>query len=338
MLDDEPTDLFLRHRAAVLATLFGGQDVKDRAPDDLSESGSPDAQSSEAQSSISPIPETRPGSRGGVDGGPTASQQINALLSGHPSARPAAMDPLPAPTARDELDEPRSPQQRPTPQRRRAALPPADQLARSALRQLRKPIVPLAAVAALALVIVLVLVSGGGQDEPTPSLVTAAPNADPAQASNSATQAPPAGGNIRVAAAEATCPPGGTPGMDAFDGRPATAWSCTRAFDVDGQVLRIDLGGSYTIDSIGLVPGWDHVTVDNADQWSRYRTVSRVSYRLNDERATTFTQPTLDQRTLVTTKIDPPLRASQVVLTVLQSSGRPTADTTAISTIVIHGH
>ncbi|MFI6218491.1 discoidin domain-containing protein [Nocardia vulneris] len=201
---------------------------------------------------------------------------------------------------------------------------------------MRKPKVALAAAGVLALVVILVLVTGTGQDDPPQQLIAAAPN--PSSAPASAPADPPTGANIKVVSAEATCPPGGTPGMDAFDGRPATAWSCGRSFNVDGQVLRIDLGRSYAIDSIGLVPGWDDIATDGTDQWSRYRTVSRVSYRFNDERITTFTQRTLDQRRLVTTKIEPPVHASQVVLTVLQSSSAGTADATAISTIVIHGH
>ncbi len=126
--------------------------------------------------------------------------------------------------------------------------------------------------------------------------------------------------------------------MDAFSGEPGKAWSCARAFKVDGQVLNIDLGKTYQIDSIGIVPGWDSVSKDGADQWAKYRTVSRVSYQLDDDRATVYTQQTLDQRTLVVTKLDPPIRASRIVLTVLESKGEPTINVTAISSIVLMGH
>ncbi|WP_433574678.1 discoidin domain-containing protein [Nocardia brasiliensis] len=334
MLDEEPTDIFIRHRAVVLATLFGSEDEIDRTPEKDSESASPRVRSSSSAPGTESAEPRRSAS------GPRASEQINAMLSGRTRTRPAtlASEPLPPPPESAEPPAPSSPQQRPSPPRR-PVLPPLDQLLHRGARSLRKPKVALTAVAALAVVVILVLVTGTGGDEPAQQLVTAAPAPSSALPPSSApADSPPVGANIKVVSAEATCPPGSTPGMDAFDGRPATAWSCGRSFNVDGQVLRIDLGRSYTIDSIGLVPGWDDIATDGTDQWSRYRTVSRVSYRFNNEDITTFTQRTLDQRRLVTTKITPPVQASQVVLTVLQSSGVATADTTAISTIVIHGH
>lgn len=129
----------------------------------------------------------------------------------------------------------------------------------------------------------------------------------------------------------------GTDGMDAFSGEPDKAWSCPRAYKIDGQVLRIDLGKEYKIDSIAIVPGWDHVGTDGADQWMKYRTVNRVSYQLNDDDKTTYTQETLDQRSMVVTQIDPPIKASEIVLTVLKSSGDNSNNSVAISSIVITG-
>ncbi|MGW4843028.1 discoidin domain-containing protein [Nocardia brasiliensis] len=335
MLDEEPTDRLIRHRAAVLAALFGSEGESNRVAEQKSESDT-----SRARSGV-PVVERDPVDGGRAPGEPRASEQINAMLSGRPRTRPAAAasvpGPLPAaaePSQTPPARPPASPQQRPSPPRR--PVRPADQLLRDGLRALRKPKVALIAAAAMALVLILVLMIGTGSDESPQQLVIAVPN--PSSAPSSAPAGPPAGANIKVVSAQATCPPGGTPGMDAFDGRPATAWSCGRSFNLDGQVLRIDLGRSYAIDSIGLVPGWDDVASDGTDQWSRYRTVSRVSYRFNDERTTTFEQRTLDQRRLVTTKIEPPVHASQVVLTVLRSSSAGAADTTAISTIVIHGH
>jgi hypothetical protein len=125
--------------------------------------------------------------------------------------------------------------------------------------------------------------------------------------------------------------------MDAFSGEPDKAWSCPRAYKIDGQVLRIDLGKEYKIDSIAIVPGWDHVATDGTDQWTKFRTVSRVSYQLNDDDKTTYTQETLDQRSLVVTQIEPPIEASEITLTVLKSSGDTSANTVAISSIVITG-
>ncbi|MFI1461037.1 discoidin domain-containing protein [Nocardia carnea] len=207
------------------------------------------------------------------------------------------------------------------------------EMAREVAEQLRKPRVALAVAAVVALLIVVLLVVTGGEEKSgsAPLAVTAAP-----------TQAPPAtepsgSGTIMPEAAESSCPQGGTEGMDAFSGEPDKAWSCPRAYKLDGQVLRIDLGQEYEIDSIGIVPGWDHVGTDGADQWTKFRTVSRVSYQFEDEDRTTYTQETLDQRSLVVTRIEPPLKTSEIVLTVLRSAGSRSVNTVAISSIIITG-
>jgi hypothetical protein len=206
------------------------------------------------------------------------------------------------------------------------------------LVQLRKPKVALAVAGVLAVLLVLVLVftTGGKNDSSTQLAVITPVSTAPAPASPSATA--PANANIQVKSAQSHCPPGGTPGMDAFSGDGGKAWSCGRAYNIDGQVLTISLGKTYEVDSIGIVPGWDHVGPDGADNWTKYRTVSRVSYRFDDSDATTYTQQTMDQRTLVVTKLNPPVKASKVVLTVLESKGDPSITTTAISSIVITGH
>lgn len=271
--------------------------------------------------------------------GPSASERINALLSGQPmdmgttsslatenAERVASRLNTPAATE-DQPERPAESEQagagRQTPQ----------EMAREVAEQLRKPRVALAVAAVVALLIVVLLVVNGGEEESgsTPLAVTAAP-----------TQAPPAtepsgSGTIMPEAAESTCPQGGTEGMDAFSGEPDKAWSCPRAYKLDGQVLRIDLGKEYEIDSIGIVPGWDHVGTDGADQWTKFRTVSRVSYQFEDEDRTTYTQETLDQRSLVVTRIEPPLKTSEIVLTVLRSTGSRSTNTVAISSIIITG-
>ncbi|KAA8880581.1 discoidin domain-containing protein [Nocardia colli] len=212
----------------------------------------------------------------------------------------------------------------------------AQDLARALAAQFRKPKVALTIAAALAVVVVLLLITSGGGEQPSKlAIAGSGPTAAPAATT---TAAVPAAGRIKVASAQSHCPPGSTPGMDAFDAQPGKAWSCVRAYSVDGQVLRIDLGKTYEIDSIGLVPGWDKIGSDGVDQWSKYRTASEVSYRFDDVDGSLYRQATLDQRTLVVTELKPPVRASQVVLTVLKSRGDPGVNTVAISSIVINGH
>jgi len=187
----------------------------------------------------------------------------------------------------------------------------------------------------LVVLLVLVLITTSGGDQKTNQIAVITPAAIPTP--QPATSTAPADAPIQVKSAVSHCPPGGTPAMDAFSGD-GKAWSCARAYSIDGQVLTISLGRTYEVDSIGIVPGWDHVGTDGADEWAKYRTVSRVSYRFDDSDTTTYTQQTMDQRMLVVTKLNPPVRASKVVLTVLASKGDPSVNTTAISSIVISGH
>ncbi|MET8797754.1 discoidin domain-containing protein [Nocardia sp. NPDC004568] len=271
--------------------------------------------------------------------GPSASERINALLSGQmPDARDSSFASDNAERVADRLNSTAPPEAeaRPAsaPEATRADRQSPQEMAREVAEQLRKPRVALAVAAVVALVIVLLLVVTGGKEEAntTPLAVTAAPTQPLPQ-----TTAEASSGTIEPESAESKCPSGGTDGMDAFSGEPDKAWSCPRAYKIDGQVLRIDLGKKYQIDSIAIVPGWDHVGTDGTDQWTKFRTVSRVSYQLNDEDKTTYTQETLDQRSLVVTQLEPPIEASEITLTVLKSSGDTSANTVAISSIVITG-
>ncbi|PWV66968.1 hypothetical protein DFR69_12233 [Nocardia neocaledoniensis] len=187
-------------------------------------------------------------------------------------------------------------------------------------------------------IVMLMLVMFMGGEEPDDAsndhLLVISP---PAAATTTSTSTTAVASEIEVKSAQSKCPPGSTSGMDAFAGESGKAWSCVRAFKVDGQVLSIDLGTVREIDSIGIVPGWDSVSPDGEDQWSKYRTVSRVSYQFDDADTSLYTQQTMDQRTLVVTKFTPPIRASKIVLTVLESKGDSSLNTTAISAITIRG-
>ncbi|RMI29508.1 hypothetical protein EBN03_25890 [Nocardia stercoris] len=266
--------------------------------------------------------------------GAKASERILALLSGEggPSAaeRPGQFAEFDPGRLSAESAAPPPPPE-----------PPAAAPARPAPQGgvLRKPVVifSIGAVLVLVVILVLALTSGGGKHQAdNVAYVTAAPG-PPTSAAQPVTPTAAASSTLTVKSASSHCPAGSTPGMDAFGG-PGKAWTCVRAYKVDGQVLTLDLGHTYQIDSIGIVPGWDQVGTDGIDQWTKYRTVSRVSYQFDDTDTTTYTQQTLDQRQLVVTKLSPPVTASKIVLTVLASKGDPTINTVAISSIVITGH
>lgn len=341
-------DVFVRHRGAVLNTLladpsFGGPSAASQLV-----TGEPGITESPLNE---PILEGDPfvGAPSGPvlrrsAAGPRASERILALLNGEATSAGAGMEfetehstlagKLAAPPESSGAAEgPGRPAAAPTP-RASSAGPLPDLLV-----QLKKPKVALIVAGVLAVLLIVILVfTTGGKDNSTGSVAVITPVSAAPPQSAPVTSTAPVDSTIQVKSAQSHCPPGGTPGMDAFAGDGGKAWSCARAFNVDGQVLTISLGKTYTVDSIGIVPGWDHVGPDGTDEWTKYRTVSRVSYRFDDPDATTYTQQTMDQRTLVVTKITPPVQADKVVLTVLESKGDPSVNTTAISSIVITGH
>ncbi|MGK8520039.1 hypothetical protein ACRS6B_00020 [Nocardia asteroides] len=339
---EDPGDVFLRHRGAVLDALLSDPSL---GPSATSSSGSPDfGDSPDLGAAALGLPDldSQPGDappRRRAGDGPKASERILALLNGQTqdTAPPVSLgSDYSAVAARSNAPaDPEPEQERPaTPRSDRLA--PAQQIAKDALVQLRKPKVALIVGAVVAVLLVLLLITTGGQENTAQDkLLVVTPPPTSAEAPTSA--APPASSIIQPKSADSKCPPGSTSAMDAFGGQTGKAWSCVRAYKVDGQVITIDLGKTYQIDSIGIVPGWDHISSDGTDQWAKYRTASRVSYQFDDGNKTVYTQPTLDQRTLVVTKMQPAVSASKIVLTVLESKGDPSVNTTAISSIVITG-
>lgn len=369
MPDADPGDIFLQHRGAILNALLSdpyfGQIVADEpveesaadvpgerprigvgdslvggpAPVSVPDDEPPAVEGPAAVRAVPAEPRSRRSAAG-----PSSSDRINALLSGQslgpgPGSVPDYAESAAERINRDAQAEQGAAQQsaaRESAERSSERRPSAQQIAQEVVTRLRKPRVALAvaAVVALLLVVLLVATSGKKDEANQPLAVSPAPatTAQPAP-----TDAGHTSNTIEVEAATAKCPPGSTDGMDAFSGEPGKAWLCVRAYKVDGQVLRIDLGKTYKVDSIGIVPGWDYVGSDGVDQWTKYRTASRVSYQFDNNDKTTYTQETLDQRSLVITRIDPPIAASEIVLTVLGSHGGSAENAVAISSIVITG-
>ncbi|WP_433631386.1 hypothetical protein [Nocardia sp. CA-120079] len=355
MAAEDPGDVFLRHRGAVLDALLSDPSFGENDPatgsvlsgplvgdPEFGEPGFGDDPFSgpavAAGSAQGALPETDLPPRRASDG-PKASERIIALLNGQPPNAAPALD-----FSSDYSDvsarqpPPEEPASTASGASKARGPEPAERIVVLA-KKLKNPKVALAVCGVLALLLIIALVSTGGKDDSqapdriaviTPSPTAAAPTSKPESST-----AP--SGAITPKSATANCPPGSTPGMDAFGGQ-GKAWSCVRAYKVDGQVLTIDLGKTYQIDSIGIVPGWDNTGSDGVDQWTKYRTASRIRYTFDDPNKTSYTQTTLDQRTLVVTKFEVPVQASKIVLTIQESKGDPTINTTAISSIVITGH
>lgn len=355
MSDQDHADVFLRHRSAVLDTLLSDPELSVRSvatPPVDSGAGRVDppefdpvaAQQDSVGATAAP---PRPPSATRASGGARASDRIMALLNGQsPDAGGGGLEFTAdyAERSRSRLDSAQKAD--PPPEAPPAEGKPSDRggagagnIGQTLLVTVRKPKVAIGLAAALAVVIILALIttSGGRKDQGNTRVVTAVAAAPSSPVAPSSPEHAVGGSVIAVKAATSHCPAGSTPGMDAFSGQADKAWSCVRAYKVDGQVLTIDLGKKYQIDSIGIVPGWDSVGADGSDLWTKYRTVSRVRYQFDDANATAYTQQTLDQRSLVVTKISPPVTASKITLSVLESKGDSSINTTAISSIVITG-
>lgn len=179
--------------------------------------------------------------------------------------------------------------------------------------------------AAVLIVVVGAFVLTSGSDSapaPAPAYRTPAVAAPTTSAGSAgATNTGAAGGGddqpIKVAAASSRCPAGSTNPMQAFDDNLKTAWQCVRTLGIDGQVLQVNLGGSYVVSSISIVPGFNAVSSDQTDQWPRHRTVARVKYTFNDPDRTSLTQVTNNLRNEVITRVTPPVLATRVTITIL---------------------
>ena len=357
MSDQDLADDFVRHRGAVLDALLSEPALSvgqaGAAPGSGREAAVDPPSAGVYRSVADSAPVERPDA-GRASTGPKASDRIMALLNGEASGGPSGLEftsdfadrtgsRLSSPAeSKTEPVAPESNADTPAQQQKPAAPGGAAGSAQQVLAMVRRPKVALALAGVLAVVIVLVLVTtgggkdGGGQAVKVVTAAASAPSAAPSSSSSAGPGAPAAGSVITPRAAVSNCP-AGTPGMDAFSGQAGKAWSCVRAYHVDGQVLTIDLGKTYQIDSIGIVPGWDSVGSDGSDQWEKFRTVSWVSYRFNDPGETAYRQQTMDQRGVVLSKISPAVMASKTTLTVTESKGESSINTTAISSIVITG-
>lgn len=183
---------------------------------------------------------------------------------------------------------------------------------------------------AAALAVITVAVWTGSRAEPqAPTAQIASPpsSAQPAPARPvPAADAPiPASA---VVSASARCPAPSSDPMNALRPESAQPWICVRAWQIDGQLLKITFARPYVISAVGIIPGAS-TEIDGEDQWIKYRTVSRLSWTFNDPARTTVSQTTGDRRELLPLPVtsascdttpDCPIVASAVTLTIQNTS------------------
>jgi hypothetical protein len=125
--------------------------------------------------------------------------------------------------------------------------------------------------------------------------------------------------------ASSDCPPGSTSAQSVADPASTTPWVCVRS--VDGQVLEIDLGRTFVITAVSIVPGAVNKTdvgPDQPDPWLQHRVVTRVQWQFNDTDRTVKNQNTGNVRGEAVESIRPGVLASKITV-IIQETNRPPA-------------
>lgn len=123
--------------------------------------------------------------------------------------------------------------------------------------------------------------------------------------------------------ASSQCLPGSTSAQSLADPDAASPWICVRS--VDGQVLEIDLGRTFLISAVSIVPGAvSKVSGNQPDPWLQHRVVTRVQWQFNDTERTVKNQNTGNVRGEAVEPIRPGVLASKITV-IIQETSRPPA-------------
>jgi hypothetical protein len=140
-----------------------------------------------------------------------------------------------------------------------------------------------------------------GHNDASRSAQIAPSDESPTTRSQASTQIPQ-DAPIAVITADAHCPAPSSDPMNAIRSASGQFWKCVRAWQLDGQLLELTFDKAYLVTAVSLMPG-ANVEVDGQDQWAKYRTVTRLSWKFNDAGRTSCTQTTDNARKLVTLNI-----------------------------------
>ena len=79
------------------------------------------------------------------------------------------------------------------------------------------------------------------------------------------------------------CPARSQPPVNAFDGRPETAWVCIRAFDTDLQTIILTYNQPVVVDEIEVVPGFEFTDSNGRNKWDEHRIVTQIWWQLGGQ-------------------------------------------------------
>lgn len=172
--------------------------------------------------------------------------------------------------------------------------------------------------------VITLVVTLANSPSPEPPRTTAAPVA-PRVVDIAPPSAPPNTDGPLPFTASSDCPPGSTSAQSVADPKATTAWVCVRS--VDGQVLEIDLGRTFVITAVSIVPGAVNKTdigPDQPDPWLQHRVVTRVQWQFNDTDRTVKNQSTGNVRGEAVESLRPGVLASKITV-IIQETSRPPA-------------
>jgi hypothetical protein len=138
--------------------------------------------------------------------------------------------------------------------------------------------------------------------------------------------------------ASSDCPAGSTAAQSVADPNSSTPWVCVRS--VDGQVLDIDLGRTFVVTAVSIVPGAINKTdaaSDEPDPWLQHRVVTRVQWQFNDTDRTVKNQNTGNVRGEAVESIRPGVLASKITLIVQETSRPPAIAPTSTASVAPPG-
>ena len=322
-----PTDVFIAHRRRILAASAPAAVQPDAAPAPQGTAPTPPAD-------VPPLDDSF-----GVDDDQDYSSDASPGFLQFPSDEDLDDD-----LADDDNDNDAPPPAAPS-------APPKPNL-RQRIRDInwKSPKVLIGALAALVLVAVMIIVFKPGPSAPPPLTISSAPPPAPAPP-----PAIPVDQPIKVESADARCPAGGSPAINAFDGSNDTAWTCKMAYG-PGQILTISLGDVYVISKVTIIPGFNKIG-SSGDEWNKYQTITKVRWLFGDyspAKPCTLDNNCLEQNTnntrdVVAAAVIPNKKTRTVRMVILKTTPPPSdtpiltdptagTDSFATSEIQVWGH
>lgn len=163
----------------------------------------------------------------------------------------------------------------------------------------------------------ILVTSRGGGDDPAPAPEPTQESSAPQEPQQQAAELP---GVIQPINVTARCANEDTNPTSMFDPNKSVAWICQRALGVDGVVAEIDFGKDVTISQVSLVPGFDYLSNTGTNEWTNYRTVTRVAWQFDEAGKETVIQDIVPaQGSEATKSLEQPYTTRKIYMKILST-------------------